>query len=61
MATEATAQVHESSADSAGVSIVTATRTVAAPQQGTIYNPATFAAGVPVWFHRLQDGRYIAI
>lgn len=61
MATEATQQVLDTSVDTAGVSTVTATRTVAAPRQGTIYNPATFAAAVPVWFHRTQDGRYLAL
>ena len=61
MSTEATTQVLDTSVDTAGVSTVTATRTVAAPRQGTIYNPTTFAAGVPVWFHRRQDGQYLAL
>jgi len=61
MATEATEQILASSVDTAGVSTVTATRTVANPRSGTIYNPATLAAAPPVWFHRLQDGRYLAL
>lgn len=61
MATEATTQVLETAVDAAGVSVVTTTRTVDAPRNGTVYNPATLAAGVPVWFHRLQDGRYLAL
>lgn len=61
MSTEATVQVLDSAVENAGVSTVTATRTVANPRNGTVYNPDTFAAGVPVWFHRLQDGRYIAV
>lgn len=61
MATEATVQVLGSAVETAGVSIVTATRTVADPRNGAIYNPTTFAAAVPVWFHRLHDGRHLAL
>lgn len=62
MATEATEQILSTSVDTAGVSTVTATRTVANPRNGTIYNPTTLAAAPPVWFHRLQqDGRYLAL
>ena len=61
MATEATVQVLDSAVENAGVSTVTATKTVANPRNGVVYNPTTFAAGVPVWFHRRQDGRYMAL
>lgn len=61
MATETAMQVLDSAVETAGVSTITATRTPANPRRGTIYNPATFAAAVPIWFHRLQDGRYLAI
>lgn len=61
MATEATIQILDTAVETTGVSTVTATRTVAAPRHGTIYNPTTFAAGVPVWFHRRQDGKYLAL
>lgn len=61
MATEATVQVLASSVDTGGVSIVTSTRTKAQPRYGTVYNPATFAAAPPVWFHRCQDGRYLGL
>lgn len=61
MSIEAVAQVLDSAVDTAGVSTVTSTRTVAEPRQGTVYNPTTFAAGVPVWFHRLHDGSYMAM
>lgn len=61
MATEATEQILSTSVDIEGISIVSATRTVATPRNGTIYNPATLAAAPPVWFHRLQDSRYLAL
>lgn len=61
MATEATVQVLDGAVETAGVSIVTTTRDPDNPRQGTIYNPTTFAAGVPVWFHRRHDGKYLAL
>lgn len=61
MATETTVQVIPSSADVAGMSVVTASRHQAAPRSGLIYNPATLAAGVPVWFHPMPDGRYLTL
>ena len=61
MSTEATVQVTNESVDAAGVSLVTSTRTVVRPRYGAIYAPPGPAAGVPVWFHRLQDGRYVAL
>lgn len=61
MATETTVQVIPSSADVSGMSVVTASRHQAAPRSGLIYNPATLAAAVPVWFHPRPDGRYIAL
>lgn len=61
MATEATVQILDSAVETTGVSTITATRTVANPRNGAVYNPLTFAAGVPVWFHRRQDGKYLAV
>jgi len=61
MATDTADQVLSDSVDSAGVSIVTATRTVDNPRLGSIYNPDTLAAADPVWFHRAHDGRYLAL
>lgn len=61
MATEATVQVLDTSVDVNGLSGATSTRTVANPRWGKIYNPDTFAAGVPIWFHPMVDGRYLGI
>ena len=61
MSTEAARQVLDDSVDATGISIVTANRTVAEPRRGTLYNPTGLAAAEPVWFHPLQDGRWIAL
>ena len=61
MATEATPQVLDTSVDALGLSIVTSTRTASNPRFGAIYNPSTLAAAIPVWFHPLPDGRYVAL
>ncbi|AEL98427.1 hypothetical protein LINSTU_219 [Mycobacterium phage LinStu] len=61
VATEATEQITSTAVELSGVSVVTATRTIAAPRQGVVYNPTTFAAGVPVWVHRRHDGRYLVL
>ena len=61
MATETTVQVIPSSADVPGLSVVTASRHELAPRSGLVYNPATLAAAVPLWFHPRPDGRYLAL
>lgn len=61
LATEAAVQVLDTSYDSGGVSITTATRIAGAPRQGTIYNPLDLAAAFPVWFHPMSDGRYMGL
>lgn len=61
MSTEPTVQVLDTSYDMSGVSVVTATRTAAAQRRGSIYDPATLAAAIPVWFHPLRDGRFLGL
>lgn len=61
MAIDATAQVLPTSVDTTGLSIVSSRMTAEDPRRGTIYNPNTFAAAVPVYFHPLQDGNYLAL
>lgn len=61
MATETTVQVIPSSADVPGLSVITASRHQSAPRSGLMYNPTSLAAGVPVWFHPMPDGRYLAL
>lgn len=61
MATEATPQIPETAVETAGISVVSSTRTLDLPRQGSIYNPTSFAAGVPVWFHRRNDGKYLGL
>jgi hypothetical protein len=61
MATGSVQQVLDDSVDAEGLSICTARATGANPRQGTIYNPLTLAAGVPVWFHKLVNGSYLAL
>jgi YVTN family beta-propeller protein len=62
VATETTTvQVIPSSVDVPGMSVVTASRNQDAPRSGLIYNPATLAAAVPVWFHPMDDGRYLTL
>ena len=61
MATEAAQQVLDTSVDAVGLSIVSATMTVEAPRNGSMYNPVVLAAGVPIHFHALQNGQYVAL
>lgn len=61
MSGEATVQVLDTSIDRDGLSVVTTTKTAEEPRQGIIYHPTTLAAGVPVWFHRLDNGDYLAL
>jgi len=61
MATWTIRQVLPRSVDTAGVSVTTATCRVEDPRQGQLYNQATLAAAVPIWFHHLQDGRQVAL
>lgn len=61
MSGEATVQVLDTSVDRDGLSIVSATKTVANPRLGSMYHPTLLAAGVPVWFHALNDGTYLAL
>jgi hypothetical protein len=53
--------VLDTSIDTAGVSIATATRLADKPRQGGIYDPTAFAAGVPIWFHPLNNGRFLGV
>ncbi|QZE10521.1 hypothetical protein SEA_SCOOBYDOOBYDOO_204 [Mycobacterium phage ScoobyDoobyDoo] len=61
MSTEPAVQVPEDSVDVHGLSIVTATRTADEPRRGVIYNPDTFAAAMPIWFHPMPDGRFLGV
>lgn len=61
MASVATVQVLDSTIDTVGLSIITATKTADAPRQGMVYNPLTLAAAVPVWFHQLNSGAYLMV
>jgi hypothetical protein len=61
MATQAAQQILDDAIDLAGMSVVTTTRTTLTPRNGLIYNPDTLAAAVPIWFHPLNDGRYMAL
>lgn len=56
MATEATVQVIPTSADVAGMSVVTASRNQNTNRAGLIYNLSTLAAAAPVWFHPMPGG-----
>lgn len=61
MATEAAQQIIDSAVELSGLSIVTATKTNAAPRLGSIYRPDLLAAAVPIWFHPLQTGNYLGL
>ena len=61
MATDATVQVLATSVDSPGLSIVTSTMTAAHPRYGTAYTSTVLAGSVPVYFHPLADGTYLAL
>jgi hypothetical protein len=61
VSTSASTQILDTAVELTGISIVSATKTNDAPRLGTIYNPTTLAAGIPVWFHARQDGRYIGL
>lgn len=49
------------SIDRFGLSIVTATRDGINARMGTIYEPARFAAAIPVHFHPLGGSRYLGL
>lgn len=62
MSTEPPVQVLASSVDAPGLSAATSTRGYEeSSQKGSAYNPASLAAGVPVWFHPMRDGRFRAV
>lgn len=61
MAIEAIPQLLDSSVDAVGLSVVSSTMTAENPRYGSMYNSVVLAAGVPVWFHPLQDQRYVAL
>src|ERR1700752_2085382 len=61
MATEAAQQVLDTSVDPVGLSIASATMTAENLRHGSMYNPLVLAAGVPVWFHPLQNSQYVAV
>lgn len=61
MATSAVQYSVEGSADAEGLSLVTSLKTAENPGLGSIYSPAFLAAAVPVWFHPLNDGDYLAV
>lgn len=61
MATFRVHQVLPSSIDDAGISTATSTLDTSDPRTGQMYDPTTLAAGQPIWFHRLPDGRYVAL
>lgn len=61
MATYTVRQHLPQSVDTAGISLATATLDTLNPRTGQVYNPTTLAAGQPVWFHRLSDGRYVGL
>ena len=54
-------QVPSSSLDHAGLSVSTATPSLADPRVGTVYDPTVFAAAAPIWFHPLRDGRHLML
>lgn len=47
--------------DDRGLSIVTSTMTTADPRRGTLYRPDTLATGMPIYYHPLQNGNYLAL
>lgn len=61
MATFSIRQVLPTSVDDAGISTATTTLDTSDPRTGQVYNPTTLAAAAPVWFHRLPDGRCVAL
>lgn len=61
MSTESPEQVLSTSIDREGLSIVTANRTLEEPRKGTIYDPVSFAAGVPVHFHAFGPGQFLGL
>jgi hypothetical protein len=54
-------QIPEDSADVAGLSQVLTTRSIAHPEQGSIYDPMNFAAITPVHVHPTRPGRYVVL
>lgn len=61
MAIEATRQVLASSLDSPGLSVVSSSRHPDAVRSGSIYRTDTLAAAVPLWFHPMNNGDYLAL
>ena len=61
MSGEATTQVLDTSVDRDGLSIISTTKPIDNPRLGSMYNPTTLAAALPVWFHPQPDGQYLAV
>lgn len=61
MSTDATQQVLSSSLDSPGLSVVSSSRHPDSARSGVIYRSDTLAAAVPLWFHPLNTGDYLAL
>lgn len=52
-------QVPAGSIDRDGLSVVTATSDADVARSGAAYNPATFAAGIPIYFHPLGGSSFL--
>lgn len=61
MSTNATLQVVSSSLDIFGLTVATASRSLESARHGTVYDSWQLAAGQPVWFQPLPNGKYLAL
>jgi hypothetical protein len=61
VSTSPVVQIPTTSLDANGVSIVAGPKSLLTQQAGQIFNPTTFAAGVPVYFHPLGGQRFVGL
>src|ERR1700757_2235547 len=61
MSTSPVLQIPSTSIDSNGVSIVAGPKSISTQQAGQLFNPTSFAAGVPVYFHPLGGQQFIGL
>jgi hypothetical protein len=61
MSTTAPIQLDPASLDTSGISVATTVASDPNPRTGTVYDPVTFAAGAPIWFHPMPGGGHLMV
>ena len=61
LSTTAPTQLDPASLDLSGISVATTVASDPNPRTGTVYDPVTFAAGAPIWFHPMPGGSHLMV